>query len=239
MDLRCSGKDLIKNHLTMALYNHAAIWEKQEMMPKSYFCNGYINLNGEKMSKSTGNFMTLRQTIEEYGSDATRIALADAGDSLDDANFEQKVANSAILKLYVLEEWIKKNLVKAVPEGYDFNTQEELDSFDKIFENEINFALIETKSNFEKMKFRDGLKSGFFEFLGLKEDYLISKQSENDPTVLAKPLNPKLIMKYVEAQLTILNVMCPHFAQHCWSEHFIPAINRCQNAPKYHPELGK
>jgi len=26
MDLRCSGKDLIKNHLTMSLFNHAAIW---------------------------------------------------------------------------------------------------------------------------------------------------------------------------------------------------------------------
>jgi leucyl-tRNA synthetase len=26
MDLRCSGKDLIRNHLTMSLYNHAAIW---------------------------------------------------------------------------------------------------------------------------------------------------------------------------------------------------------------------
>jgi len=27
MDLRVSGKDLIRNHLTMCLYNHAAIWE--------------------------------------------------------------------------------------------------------------------------------------------------------------------------------------------------------------------
>jgi leucyl-tRNA synthetase len=26
MDLRVSGKDLIRNHLTMSLYNHAAIW---------------------------------------------------------------------------------------------------------------------------------------------------------------------------------------------------------------------
>lgn len=26
MDLRCSGKDLIKNHLTMSLFIHAAIW---------------------------------------------------------------------------------------------------------------------------------------------------------------------------------------------------------------------
>lgn len=27
MDLRCSAKDLIPNHLTMALYNHASIWK--------------------------------------------------------------------------------------------------------------------------------------------------------------------------------------------------------------------
>ena len=26
LDLRVSGKDLIRNHLTMSLYNHAAIW---------------------------------------------------------------------------------------------------------------------------------------------------------------------------------------------------------------------
>jgi leucyl-tRNA synthetase len=28
MDLRCSAKDLIRNHLTMSLFNHAAIWDK-------------------------------------------------------------------------------------------------------------------------------------------------------------------------------------------------------------------
>jgi len=26
MDMRCSGRDLIRNHLTMSLYNHQAIW---------------------------------------------------------------------------------------------------------------------------------------------------------------------------------------------------------------------
>ena len=29
MDLRVSGKDLIGNHLTMCLYNHAAIWPNE------------------------------------------------------------------------------------------------------------------------------------------------------------------------------------------------------------------
>jgi len=58
-------------------------------MTRSYFCNGYLCLNGKKMSKSTGNFMTLNQCLKKFGTDASRIALADAGDTLDDANFDE------------------------------------------------------------------------------------------------------------------------------------------------------
>jgi hypothetical protein len=37
MDLRVSAKDLIPNHLTMALYNHAAVWnERPELWPRGY-----------------------------------------------------------------------------------------------------------------------------------------------------------------------------------------------------------
>jgi len=60
MDLRCSGKDLIRNHLTMSLFNHAAIWEDKDMMPRGFFTNGYVMVDGEKMSKSLGNFLTVR-----------------------------------------------------------------------------------------------------------------------------------------------------------------------------------
>lgn len=75
-------------------------------MPRGFFCNGYIMLNGKKMSKSEGNFLTVRDCIEKYGTDATRIALADSGDTLDDANFDEQVANKAILRLFILEKWI-------------------------------------------------------------------------------------------------------------------------------------
>ena len=77
MDLRCSGKDLIKNHLTMMLFNHASIWKNMpNMWPKSIFCNGWILVNGEKMSKSKGNFFTMEDIIKKYGADAVRISLA-------------------------------------------------------------------------------------------------------------------------------------------------------------------
>lgn len=238
MDLRCSGKDLIKNHLTMSLYNHAAIWNDKDMMPRSFFCNGYIMLDGDKMSKSTGNFLTLRDCINEYGADATRIALADAGDTLNDANFERTVANSAILKLYVLEEWIKTNLAKFVPEGFDFNAEQTNDPFDQIFENEINEGVRLVKNEFAAMRFRDALKYGFFQFLGLKEDYLISKTNEENIKEINN-VNPRLILAYTEAQLVFLNVFCPHFAQNCWSEHYLPAIRRSQNAPAKPDQLSQ
>jgi len=48
---------------------------------------------------TAGNFKTLEQAIHEYSADAMRFAMADAGDALDDANFEHTTANGAILRL--------------------------------------------------------------------------------------------------------------------------------------------
>lgn len=50
-------------------------------------CNGHLLLNSAKMSKSDGNFLTLSDSIVKYSADGTRLCLADAGDSIDDANF--------------------------------------------------------------------------------------------------------------------------------------------------------
>ena len=70
LDLRVSGKDLIPNHLTYFLYNHTAVWPKQEeKWPKAVRANGHLLLNSEKMSKSTGNFMTLKNAIEKFSAD--------------------------------------------------------------------------------------------------------------------------------------------------------------------------
>ncbi len=50
--------------------------------------------------------MTLADSLEEYGADAMRIAMADAGDGLEDANFVQSTANAEVLRLASELEWI-------------------------------------------------------------------------------------------------------------------------------------
>ena len=92
VDMRASGKDLISNHLTYYLYNHVAIWENEpDLWPRSIHANGHLLLNNEKMSKQTGNFLTLGESIKKFSADGMRLALADAGDNIEDANFLEKV----------------------------------------------------------------------------------------------------------------------------------------------------
>ena len=103
-DIRSSGKDLIPNHLTFCVYNHAALFP-EDKWPLSMRTNGHLMLNGQKMSKSKGNTLTMRQGIEKFGAGATRLALADAGDGIEDANFDEKTANANILRLHTLIAW--------------------------------------------------------------------------------------------------------------------------------------
>merc|ERR1719312_2077294 len=110
LDLRVSGKDLVPNHLTYAVYNHVAMWDDKSKWIKAIRANGHLLLNSEKMSKSTGNFMTLSDAIDAFSADGMRLALADSGDSVEDANFVYGTADAGILRLYTFVEWVREML---------------------------------------------------------------------------------------------------------------------------------
>ncbi|KAJ1928886.1 cytosolic leucyl tRNA synthetase, partial [Linderina pennispora] len=155
VDVRNSGKDLIQNHLTFWIYIHTALFPESEW-PRGVRTNGHLLLNGEKMSKSTGNTLSVRESVERYGADATRLALADAGDSIEDANFEESTANAAILRLYTLLEWItdaQKALVAsdktpdqavAVEEVSLRPASSPLTTIDRVFDAEMDKLTLQT-----------------------------------------------------------------------------------------------
>lgn len=109
VDLRVSGKDLVQNHLTYFIYNHCAIWpDEEDKWPKGVRANGHLLLNSAKMSKSEGNFLTLSEAVQKFSADGMRLCLADAGDSVEDANFVENMADAGILRLYTFIEWVKE-----------------------------------------------------------------------------------------------------------------------------------
>ena len=56
-----------------------------------------------------------------------RLSLADAGDTIEDANFVEQMADAGLLRLYTLLEWVKdisvhlNDLRSGPPETYSFN----------------------------------------------------------------------------------------------------------------------
>eukprot|EP00092_Neocalanus_flemingeri_P034373 GFUD01037380.1.p1 GENE.GFUD01037380.1~~GFUD01037380.1.p1 ORF type:complete len:1177 (+),score=448.54 GFUD01037380.1:84-3614(+) len=204
LDLRVSGKDLVPNHLSYAVYNHVAMWpDSKDKWIQGIRANGHLLLNSEKMAKSTGNFMTLSDAIDAFSADGMRLALADSGDSVEDANFVSGTADAGILRLYTLVEWVKEVLAdKSLREGED-------NFHDKVFSNELNLKLTQTADNYEKLLFKEALKSGFFELQGARDKY---RELCGDAG-----MSRSLVLRYLEVQAIMLSPICPHVCEHVWS----------------------
>eukprot|EP00038_Savillea_parva_P023260 m.40180 g.40180 ORF g.40180 m.40180 type:complete len:1085 (-) comp5929_c0_seq1:1678-4932(-) len=205
MDLRVSGKDLVPNHLTYSLYNHAAIFPP-DMWPRAFRANGHLMLNHDKMSKSTGNFLTLEDSIGKYTADITRLACADAGDSLEDANFEEKAADAQLVKMHAELEWITSTLADLPT----LRSGPVTEFADKAFKTCIDYAVHEAADAYDRMNFRDALKVAFFELQGARDDYREMMK------LTGEGMHRDVIMHYIEVQYLLIAPICPHICEHVW-----------------------
>ncbi|TPX45376.1 leucine---tRNA ligase [Synchytrium endobioticum] len=211
MNLRTSGKDLIGNHLTFALYNHVAVFE-EKYWPLGMRANGHLLLDGEKMSKSTGNFLTLQQAIQEFGADATRFSLADAGDSLDDANFMTDTANKAILRVHTQVEWVEEVLGDI--RNSKLREGQFMTLLDLAFEAEVERQIISTKRAYDSMLYREAVKEGFYQLQYARDQYreVTSPGRGYDNHGMHKDL----VLRFIEVQALLMAPVIPHFSEHVW-----------------------
>jgi len=78
------GKDIIRFH--------AAIWPAMLMglgigLPKQLYVHGFVNVDGQKMSKSLGNVIAPGEIVKKYGADAFRYYFLRHIPSYDDGDF--------------------------------------------------------------------------------------------------------------------------------------------------------
>ncbi|KAJ7997238.1 hypothetical protein DPEC_G00226900 [Dallia pectoralis] len=204
VDARVSGKDLVPNHLSYYLYNHVAMWPADSgKWPQAVRANGHLLLNSEKMSKSTGNFLTLREAISKFSADGMRMALADAGDTVEDANFVEAMADAGILRLYTWVEWVKEMIV------HQNNLRTgPADTFnDRVFASEMNAGIVKTEMHYDRMMYKEALKSGFFEFQAAKDKYR---------ELAIEGMHRDLVFQFIEMQTLLLAPICPHLCEHTW-----------------------
>ncbi len=169
------------------------------------------------MSKSTGNFLTLEEGIDTYTADGMRFALADAGDSLDDANFETSTATAALLRLYAQIKWTEGILA-----AKDTMRSGPADTFfDRVFASQINKAIVETDGHYERYysqkglltisrtNFREALRTGFYELQAARDAYRQNVGS-------TEGMNRDLILRFIEVQALIMAPIIPHFSEYIW-----------------------
>jgi leucyl-tRNA synthetase len=204
MDVRSSGKDLINNHLTFCLYNHVALFPP-EQRPLSFRTNGHLMLNGKKMSKSTGNSLTLKEAVNKFGADATRLSLADAGDGVEDANFDEMTANANILRVHTLLAWCEETL-----NNLDGLRQGPKDSpHDQVFAEEVNELINITQSHYEATNYKDALKYGFYELQSARDWY---REVTADIG-----MHRDLVQYWIRVSALLVAPIAPHFSEHIYS----------------------
>ncbi len=75
---------------------HAVIWPAMLMslgvdLPETVCAHGFLNLGGEKMSKSKGNVLDPFELVEAYGTDALRYSLLSGGSIGEDSDFSEEL----------------------------------------------------------------------------------------------------------------------------------------------------
>ena len=91
--------------------------------------------------------------------------IADAGDSVEDANFDISSAEAGILRLYTMIEWVKE--MAEMKES--LRSSKHLTFHDEVFVNEMNKRMKETSKNYNEMLFREALRTGFFEMQAARD----------------------------------------------------------------------
>jgi len=128
IDIHAGGQDLVFPHHE----NEIAQSEALSGVPFANYWlhNGYITIDNEKMSKSKGNFFTVRDILKEYDGEVMRFFLL-SGHYRNPINFSDALMEQAKNSLSRLQN-AKANLKHLSLNGADQITEEEKNAYDGI-----------------------------------------------------------------------------------------------------------
>jgi leucyl-tRNA synthetase len=201
VDLRTSGKDLIQHHLIFYLFHHTAIWDER-FWPRGIAVNGFVQVGGQKMSKSLGNILVLRDLVKNYGPDIVRINIVSSNEGLDDADWRNETVPSFKERFEFLMN-LAKNFKKA--------KRGKLQNIDYYIQSKMQKIISDVTENFENLKFRSATQLALFEAINEIKFY-IERCGE------IKNCNKK-VLKYLISVITrLLAPLTPHLCEEIWSK---------------------
>jgi leucyl-tRNA synthetase len=199
VDLRNSAKELVPNHLTFFLFHHVAMFPP-ELWPKAIGVNGMLMIEGNKMSKSKGNFVTLKKAVEQYGADATRCALLLGAEGMDDPDWRSENVRELRSKL---ETWYRlvENIAKTAK-------KEERGHLEEWLISTLQRRIKVVTESIEVMKTRTALDNAFFEVWNDFRWYLRRKGKADS----------KALLEVLDIWLRLMTPFAPHVCEEAWNK---------------------
>ena len=182
------GKDIMYFH---ALFFPMMLSNANLKTPSGIFVHGFLTLNGEKMSKSRGNFISAQNYLNTLDADYLRYFIASKlGTGVDDIDlnledFRQK-ANTDLVNKYAN---IASRTAKFLSKYHEDTLGTELDS-PELFE-EFKEASIKISESYENLEFGKALREIMSladkanRYVDSKEPWVLVKEKGNEDVVLS------------------------------------------------------
>ncbi len=144
IDIHCGGLDLIFPHHENEIAQSECFTHKQ--FANYWMHNGYINVDNVKMSKSLGNFFTVRDVAEKYGYEPIRYLLISSS-YRSPINYSTDIieqCKAALQRLYTCRDNLDFELKNANDGDLDENVKAQLDKrveqFNTALDDDLNTA---------------------------------------------------------------------------------------------------
>ena len=209
LDARHSGKDLVQNHLTFFIFNHVALFP-EEKWPRSIAVNGFVMVEGSKMSKSLGNVLALIRVARVYGPDGARAATILASEMGQDANFTVELFKSTLSQLSQI--YNKLNNIISSLDGVKPGKPNTLHLLDRWMLSRLSTHIEETAKAIDNFRLRDAANRVFYM---LDSDFsLYTRLTANRDDEARK----YVLYKVADSWIRMLQPFTPYLAEELWEK---------------------
>jgi len=209
LDSRHSGRDLVPNHLTFMIFNHTAIFRK-DLWPRQIVVNGSVLMEGQKMSKSLGNIIPLREAIEIFGADPLRLAVLATAELLQDADFSPALARSMRDRL----ERFHGFAVEVTQMGRDI-TDGPLAMVDRWMLSRLQEHIKTAAEAMDKLMVRRAVHSALY-LLEQDFQWYLRRVAKEKEVSERKGAVAKVFNEVLDAQVRMLAPITPHVCEEVW-----------------------
>ena len=206
VDMRHSARDLVSNHLSFYIFHHTSLFPEKQW-PKGIVANGFVLMEGSKMSKSLENIIPLRQGIAKFGADPVRVGVMATAELGQDTDFSEGLALSIQERLASLMGQARKLGTKKTA------GKQKLSTLDRWMISRLSTAVQSATNALDRLRIREAIN-------------IIIYQLDNDIAWYRRRLGPKksrsdnrdrILRKVLETRTRMMAPLAPHTAEEIWS----------------------